>query len=150
MIPGFLQRLFTLTLALGCFILSASLWAQTPAPTEASSGPGTPPTPKVASTPQGNKKETLSSIFKKPARKPHHARATGTLGLSYNPEFSGSLLDYNKLNADLDPLLSNQPHAPTADEKFWGTVAGAAGYGIAGVAAAQAVGILPGERTEKK
>ncbi len=150
MSPGIFKNPFALMLASGCFVLSASLLAQTPAPTDASSKPGVPATPRVSSKPPAGKKKPGPSIFRKQAAKKSHAPVLEPLGLSYDPELSGSLLDYNKLNADLYPILSDQPHSPTADQKFWGTVAGVAGYSMAGVAAAQAVGILPGERTEKK
>ena len=150
MAPGIVKNSFALMLASGCFILSAPLLAQTPAPTALSSKPGVPATPSVSFKPSAGKKEPGPSIFRKPTVKKSHAPVLEPLGLSYNPDFSGSLMDYGKLNADLYPILSDRPHTPTADEKFWGTVVGAANYSMAGVAAAQALGILPGGRTEKK
>src|SRR5579871_6819843 len=141
---GIPQKPFTAMLASGCILLAASVSAQTPTPvpTKAASNPAAHGLPTPSSRPKAKKNEDEPSIFKKPAA-PKGPRLE-PLGLSYDPELSGSLLDYDKLNADLYPILSDRPHTPTADEKFWGTVVGVANYSMAGVAAAQAVGILPG------
>lgn len=142
---------FVILLAAGIFPFSTpALAGNAPAtPTVAVSKPGTQATPAVSSRPKAGKNADPSPILRKPAVKKKNVLIPGPLGLYDSPEFTTPLLDYDKLNADLYPILSIRPHRPTADEKFWGTVAGVAGYSIAGVAAAQALGILPDDRVQK-
>ena len=124
----------------------------TSTPTVVPSKTGPRATPAVSVHTRAKNKKTTSSIFRVPAAKrgPNHIFALSPLGLSTNPEFSTSRLDYDKLNADLYPLLTDQTHRPSADEKFWGTVAGVATDAMAGAAAAQYLGILPDGQIKKK
>ena len=107
-------------------------------------------TQPVSVRPPAGKKDPISPILRKPTLKRRNTLSLEPLGLYVNPEFSHPLLDYDKLNADLYPILSGRPHTMTPNEKFWGTAAAVAGYSIAGTAAAQALGLLPSERIQKK
>ncbi len=144
------KNLFVFLLVAGLLPIPAPAAGPVPSPTPtlAVSKSGAPIS-KVSARPKALKNETESSIFRKPAVK-KSPTLLKPLGLYDNPEFSASPLDYDKLNADLDPVLSNRPHHPTPDEKFWGTVGAVAGYSMAGVAAAQYLGILPNDQIKKK
>jgi len=144
------ETAFFLLMAVATSAFPAPAQSPTPAPAGAAPQLKIHGTPAALTKPPAKESQSNSTILRKPSVHKTHNPTLEPPGLYYNPEYSGALLDYNKLNADLGPLLSDQPHRPTADEKFWGTVTGAAGYSMAGVAAAQAVGILPGGRTEKK
>ena len=111
-----------------------------------------PTPPSVKTVGKGSRKTTpqVSSVFKK--EKPKHRVVTG-FGLDAMPTDNGFLMDtgyYNRLNADLYPALNLKKEKLSEEEKFWGTVAGAASYGCAGIAAAQALGVLSDGKTTKK
>lgn len=138
-------------LAAGIFPLAGPIQAGTasPTPTAVVSKPGAQATPAVSSQPQAGKNVDSSPILRKSTPKKKKTPILEPLGLYDNPEFSQPLLDYNKLNADLYPILSDRPHTPTPDEKAWGTAAAIAGYSMAGAAAAQSLGLLPNDRIKK-
>ena len=89
-------------------------------------------------------------VFKNKTRPTHPLqRQSSWLSLEGEGRLEDRDAYYARLNDSLDPLLSDKRPAPTGDEKMWGFVAGSASAALAGVAAAQATGILPGKPKSK-
>ena len=91
-----------------------------------------------------------STVFKK---KSNNLLAGSSLGLEgyYEGSDQGRKENYyNQLNASLFSSLSSQPKPLSPEEKFLGTVGAIASYGCAAGAAAQALGIIPDDKTKKK